>query len=116
MVFPRGCLNSGAIQTAHAVINAFTDVLVVSLPIVLLQRKQIDSNRKKFIVGIFILAGVAILASFARIMAFAILSTTFGNPELVTLVSSDSDIRRADYDAVIGFSSLFSPSWKLICL
>ncbi|KAF2436675.1 hypothetical protein EJ08DRAFT_156518 [Tothia fuscella] len=76
-----GCFNIASLQISHAVINACTDIMVFVLPIALLTRTNIDTKRRNFVVGIFVLALVAVVASFARIFAGAILATTLDKPK-----------------------------------
>jgi hypothetical protein len=62
-------------------VNAFIDMLVLALPIYLLSRTRIDPKRKSFIIGIFALGFIALLASFARAIVTVVLLKTLEIPE-----------------------------------
>jgi hypothetical protein len=76
----KGCLDLAVLQISLAGTNAVIDGLVLALPIVLLSQTQIDPKRKGFIIGIFALGSVALLASFARFMVTVVLLKTIDVP------------------------------------
>ncbi|KAL8900819.1 MAG: hypothetical protein Q9207_005510 [Kuettlingeria erythrocarpa] len=49
-----GCLNQGAIYTSYGVINIFTDLVIVLIPLALLWKVQIGQDKKRAIYAVFV--------------------------------------------------------------
>ncbi|KAK6510496.1 hypothetical protein TWF506_009602 [Arthrobotrys conoides] len=65
--FPRGCVNLPALYYSTASINIASDLIILLLPIPVLQKLQINKQRKWALIAIFSVGVVAVAGSVARL-------------------------------------------------
>ncbi|KAF2670308.1 hypothetical protein BT63DRAFT_234469 [Microthyrium microscopicum] len=71
-----GCTNSTIIYITHACINLCTDTLTYILPMVLVLRSPLDPAKKRFLICVFAVCSLTLLAAVGRIVALALFKTT----------------------------------------
>lgn len=55
---PATCINSGQFWVAYAVMNIFTDVLVLALPMPVVGKLSLNTRDKAMLYGLFLLGGL----------------------------------------------------------
>ncbi|KAH7065798.1 hypothetical protein BKA63DRAFT_608342 [Paraphoma chrysanthemicola] len=74
--FPAGCNNLPALYFSTASINILTDVAILVMPLRAFQQLHMQRRKKFALMGIFMIGGVAVLASIIRLYALWVYTTT----------------------------------------
>ncbi|KAF2713068.1 hypothetical protein K504DRAFT_334252, partial [Pleomassaria siparia CBS 279.74] len=74
--FPQGCNNLPATYFSTASINILTDVMILLLPIRSFSHLNLPRNKKWALLGIFMVGGIAVIASIIRLYALWVYTVT----------------------------------------
>ncbi|KAH7076061.1 hypothetical protein FB567DRAFT_608664 [Paraphoma chrysanthemicola] len=74
--FPAGCNNLPALYFSTASINILTDVAILVMPLRAFQQLHMQRRKRLALMGIFMIGGVAVLASIIRLYALWVYTTT----------------------------------------
>ncbi|CAN9185900.1 unnamed protein product [Alternaria alternata] len=74
--FPKGCNNLRATYFALGAINVLTDITIFLLPLKAFCSLQLDPRRRWALLGVFMIGGLAVIASIVRIYALWLYNVT----------------------------------------
>ncbi|KAJ4291959.1 hypothetical protein N0V90_009857 [Kalmusia sp. IMI 367209] len=74
--FPQGCNNLPATYFSTASINILTDVVILIMPIRAFLQLQLHPKKRWALMGVFLIGGIAVVASIVRLYALYVYITT----------------------------------------
>ncbi|KNG49849.1 50s ribosomal protein l36e [Stemphylium lycopersici] len=78
--FPEGCNNLALTYFAMASVNILTDLFILGMPLRAFGRLKLQSGKRFALLGIFMVGGVAVIASIIRLYALYIYAVTDDPP------------------------------------
>ncbi|KAF2030696.1 hypothetical protein EK21DRAFT_111573 [Setomelanomma holmii] len=74
--FPRGCNNLPATYFSTASINILTDAMILIMPLRAFQQLNLHRRKRFALMGVFMVGGIAVIASIVRLYALWVYTTT----------------------------------------